>query len=249
MRTLADAEHDGVLALRNLGASNIAAARALSVEELLHEREMLWWPVVDHYVIAGDNYDLYQQGRYSDTPILIGTNSDEGALFVRQASRASFDAMIGGLAGHDATILATYPHQTDAQLLTSSRNIVRDSRYAWPTWTWARLQSRRSHASAVYVYYFDYEHARSVVSGPAHGADLPYVFGLMKDHRAQDDTVTNLMASYWTNFARTGNPNGHGLFLASHPLTAWRRSIRRAIRSATSASWRIQISNASPRAR
>ena len=34
-----------------------------------------------------------------------------------------------------------------------------------------------------------------------HGAEVPYVFGTSPDPNIQ---------TYWTNFAKTGNPNGHG---------------------------------------
>ena len=40
------------------------------------------WPIFDGYVLLGDQYKLYEAGRYNDTAVLIGTNSDEGALFV-----------------------------------------------------------------------------------------------------------------------------------------------------------------------
>jgi para-nitrobenzyl esterase len=211
MHSLADAEREGVAALRALGAPDIDAARRLSAQDLLRDHETPWWPVLDHRVIVGDNYDLYQKGQYYDTPVLIGTNSDEGGLFVRQTSRASFDEVIRGLAGHDAAILAAYPHDSDDDLLASSRNLIRDSHYAWPTWTWARLQSARPHANPVFVYYFDYAHARSLMSGPVHGAEIPYVFGMKTGHEAEDDAMTNLLMSYWVNFARTGDPNGKGL--------------------------------------
>ena len=41
-----------------------------------------FWPTVDGRLIVGDQYDLYQARRFNDTPVLMGTNSDEGALFM-----------------------------------------------------------------------------------------------------------------------------------------------------------------------
>jgi len=37
--------------------------------------------IIDRYVIPDDQYKLYEAGRFNDTPILVGYNSDEGASF------------------------------------------------------------------------------------------------------------------------------------------------------------------------
>jgi para-nitrobenzyl esterase len=51
--------------------------------------------------------------------------------------------------------------------------------------------------------------------GAAHGAELIFTFGhtnyLPKTATADDIRMVETMASYWTNFAKTGDPNGAGL--------------------------------------
>jgi carboxylesterase type B len=50
------------------------------------------------------------------------------------------------------------------------------------------------------------------VSGVYHGADLRFVFNNpTTDWTAEDRRISDTMASYWVNFAKTGNPNGPGL--------------------------------------
>lgn len=48
--------------------------------------------------------------------------------------------------------------------------------------------------------------------GAAHGSELPYVFGHLDQRQwawtAQDRRLSTTMSAYWTNFARSGNPNG-----------------------------------------
>jgi para-nitrobenzyl esterase len=48
---------------------------------------------------------------------------------------------------------------------------------------------------------------------PSHSAELKYVFGLLGDQGdvASARNLSENMMRYWTNFARTGNPNGPGL--------------------------------------
>ena len=138
-----------------------------------------FWPVDDGDVLPGDQYVLYSQGHFNDTPVLIGTNSDEGALFVRGGVTGPvFEKQIRGGYGERADdILAAYPHGTDEQALQSARNVFRDSAFAWPTWTWARLQSQKGKGAA-YVYYFDHRGPQSP-NGASHADELPYVFGTL----------------------------------------------------------------------
>jgi para-nitrobenzyl esterase len=47
-----------------------------------------------------------------------------------------------------------------------------------------------------------------------HGAEIPYALDTADSWLPADDVdarLTNIMAQYWVNFARTGSPNGEGL--------------------------------------
>ncbi|MGF7040858.1 carboxylesterase family protein [Mucilaginibacter lappiensis] len=52
--------------------------------------------------------------------------------------------------------------------------------------------------------------------GAAHASEIAYVFGNPVNRNGapvaqKDQEVANLMNAYWTNFAKTGDPNGGGL--------------------------------------
>jgi len=49
--------------------------------------------------------------------------------------------------------------------------------------------------------------------GNAHAADVAYVFGKVDGagYEAVDRALSDVMQKYWTNFAKTGNPNGPGV--------------------------------------
>jgi len=54
-----------------------------------------FWPVADGETVAANQYELFEAGKFNDTPVLIGTNSDEGGLFVTQkTTSAAFEKMI-----------------------------------------------------------------------------------------------------------------------------------------------------------
>jgi para-nitrobenzyl esterase len=53
--------------------------------------------------------------------------------------------------------------------------------------------------------------------GAAHGSEVPYVFGTLgrasaaSRYNANDQQLSAVMREYWTNFAKTGDPNGGNL--------------------------------------
>lgn len=223
MHMLARAEKEGAAFLSKLGAGSIAEARQKSPADILKMSGPTlgagWWPVFDGYVLLGDQYRLYEAGHYNDTPVLIGTNSDEGALFVPSITAAAYEKSIRtGYGEYADKILAAYPAGSDTEALRSVRDTFRDTAFAWPTWSWARLQSRTGKGKA-YVYYFShrppYPDAPQFKDwGAAHAGEISFVFGNFSDAMkpgAADRMVSEEMLSYWTNFAKTGNPNGKGL--------------------------------------
>jgi len=219
---LSVAEQNGKDLLSKIGVASIADARKIPADELMKKSSQSpggSWPVFDGYALPGDQYKLYETGKYNDTPILVGTNADEGAAFVRTANAAGFTANIrSGYGDFADKILAVYPAGTEAEALRSSQDLVRDTLFAWNTWTWARLQAQTGK-SKVFVYYFSHQPPYPDTPqfkgwGAAHAGELGYVFGQfgasMKP-TADDFALSDQVESYWTNFAKTGDPNGAGL--------------------------------------
>jgi para-nitrobenzyl esterase len=216
--TLRVAEADGQRFLQALGAADLASARDVPADKVLATAGtamVRFWPVFDGDVIPGDQYKLYEAMQFNDTPILVGTNSDEGNLFVRSSTTAAFEAQVRNGYGRTAeAVLAAYPHATDDLASRAAKDLFRDSTFAWGTWAWARLQSEKGKGKA-YVYYFDHRTPQSP-TGANHAAEIGFVFRNLGGGRAGalpqgDLALSELMSSYWTNFAKTGDPNGPGL--------------------------------------
>ncbi len=223
---LASAEMAGRRFLARLGVRDIAAARALPADAIEKAQGPGlgggFWPVFDGYVLPGDEYDLYRESRFNDTPILVGTNADEGRAFAASGvTPQQLEAEVRAGFGKDArAILAAYPHATNAEAEQSARDIRRDSMFAWNTWAWALLQSEKGKGRA-YLYYFDRRSPQAPL-GPSHGAEIGYVFGtlggpgggpagLRGPPGPADRALSDLIQSFWVNFAKTGDPNGPGL--------------------------------------
>jgi para-nitrobenzyl esterase len=213
------AEASGEAFLKKLGAADIKAARAIKAEEIQKNvgggMGGGFRPAADGYVIPSDLYSIYQARRFNDTPILVGNTSDElGAMGSRGNITAdSFEKQVKSQYGsHADAILKVYPHSTDAEAAKSSKGLSRESSFSWSTWMWARLQSEKGKGKA-FEYYYDY-HAPNV-DGSGHGSDVPYAFqtlgGSQGAPKPEDLKLSDMISSYWANFAKTGDPNGTGL--------------------------------------
>lgn len=220
MRTLAVAERDGEALVRTLGTTSLEALRKLPAAKVMAAQHGLAWPVIDGWVIPGDQVTLYDEKRFNDTPILVGYNSDEGLSFTHYRTPQDYiDSVHKRYDGFAAKLLEEYPPGKGAAA-RAGRNLMRDTAFGWHTWTWARKQSSLGKHKA-YLYYFDQHPDYSAASAQAgwgawHGRDVPYVFGHLnalqhgETPSASDKVISDAMATYWTNFAKYGNPNGPG---------------------------------------
>lgn len=221
MKTLKQAEADGEAYVEKFGVSSIAELRKIDAEKLVPSGWTMpgGWPVVDGYVIPDDQYKMYEVGKYNDIPVLIGYNSDEGASFAHDKTPEDYIAGVKTRYGQFADALVkAYPAGINAVPKTA-RDLMRDAAFGWQTWSWARLQSKTGK-SKVFYYYFDQHPDFSDDSpwaghGSPHGQEVSYVF----NHINPDDPnitktdleISDAMTTYWTNFAKYGDPNSEGL--------------------------------------
>jgi para-nitrobenzyl esterase len=172
-------------------------------------------------------YVAFAAGRQNDVPILIGSNADEGQPMIAgiNIKLATFAEDIGNAFEGSNVVralaeeyLKIYPATTDLEAREARANFERDLRFGWDMWTWARMQAKTGRAK-VFSYYFahlpPYPPGSAFAGwGAGHWAELPYVF----DHLSQpwewsdaDRALANVMATYWTNFAKSGDPDGDGV--------------------------------------
>lgn len=230
LRTLAAAEEVGTrFTAKAFGTTSPAALRALPAQKLLDatlaQPRLSFTRVIDGYVLPEDTGKWYAAGRQAQVPILGGWNRDEGswhAYFRREApTLANYVAIAHRRFGPDAAaFLAAYHATDDAEARRAAADFQGDTFIAYTTWRWLDLQ-RQTGRAPVYRYEFDQTLPLPADAPPGtepsapHASDIEFVFRNLAARdlpwRPADHAVSELMASYWTNFARTGNPNGPGL--------------------------------------
>lgn len=215
--TESGAEKNGVAFAQRAGVSSIAALREMSAEALL---KVPFAPaiILDGTVVPEPPAEAYQQNRIHPAAFLIGSNHDEGVLFLtgRHVTPQNFDKVLG----HDfpswlVKLAAPSPGKTGTSAYDAAKRFEGDMRFHWDMWTWARLAT--GAGKPVYLYRFNHPTPCSQAEGCAaatrHGDEMAYVFGHDLTHTwsAQDRKLSRLVVACWTHFAKTGSPNGCGL--------------------------------------
>ncbi|OPJ60568.1 carboxylesterase family protein [Clostridium oryzae] len=92
---------------------------------------------------------------------------------------------------------------------------------------WAKTHLKLHRKNPIYIYYFD-RIMPGDNAGAFHSSELWYVFGTInrcwRPLNGRDFELSKIMSSYWTNFAKNGNPNGTSVpvwpaFTDKTPLT------------------------------
>jgi para-nitrobenzyl esterase len=203
----------------------IAFLRGMSAPDLLkkltaHEPHPRFGPDIDGWVIPQAPAAVFARGEESPIPLLFGTTQRE---FGMEASPERLKPIITGAFGHLAPrALAAYgigngvDPKPDALYGTAADQFAADMGFRCPATTEGAW-----HVAAhqpVYEYELDHAIPGQEAQGAVHSSDLPYVFGyfpksgnIAGSFGDVDLKLADLMESYWTNFAKTGNPNGAGL--------------------------------------
>ncbi len=208
-----------------LGVKNLAELRSMPAEKLLEAAQkkpgVAFAPVVDGQFLPESVAETYAAGRQAHVPSIIGWNRDERAgTLSKDMTAAKWKAFAAEHYGKQADqFLAAFPAGTDEQAIQSADSYTTAQFIALGTWRWAEAQSKTGQAP-VYRYRFDRpappEENHPQGKYAFHSDELEYVFGTLNVRRGavwhpEDRKLSDQIVTYWTNFARTGDPNGAGL--------------------------------------
>jgi para-nitrobenzyl esterase len=208
-------------------ADPLAALRAKSAEELLAAADPAqglfgngtkFGFVADGWVFPHEPAELLAAGAVARVPVLLGTNADEGTIFLRQlppVRATGYRLLVRRLFGEDAdAALRLFPAPTDAEVPDALNKLITVTAFVGPTRTVARGMA--AAGAPVFLYHFTRvpPHAGTQRTGACHGIEIPYIFGnplLAARVSETDRTLSAAMRACWIRFAKTGDPNGAGI--------------------------------------
>jgi para-nitrobenzyl esterase len=208
-----------------LGVKSLAELRALPMEKILEAAQKRstvgFSPVVDGKFLPETPATLYAAGKQAHVPTMIGWNHDERAGSLSKGmTAAGWKAYAAEHFGERAAeFLAAFPAGSDEQAARSADDFTTESFIALGAWKWVEAQVKTGQAP-VYRYRFDLPATPSEMHPEGkyafHSDELEYVFSTLETRhgaswRPEDHVLSAQMVGYWTNFAKTGDPNGKGL--------------------------------------
>jgi para-nitrobenzyl esterase len=229
-RSRAQAEAAGAkFAKSALRTTSLEALRAMPAEKILKAALKQPWesfgPDIDGYFLPTNCLSIYAAGEQSHVPLLAGWNQDEGSsrsYFTHDAPTVKNYVKRAKVrfGTNSETFLKLYPAATDAEAKRAAQDFAGDRFIAYSTWKWLEMQLNTGESP---VFRYEFDEALPLPANAKHGteptaphaSEIEFVFQvLFSKHlpwRPEDREVSELMASYWTNFAKRGDPNSPGL--------------------------------------
>ena len=170
--------------------------------------------VVDDYVLPEAAGRIFEKGEQNDIDLLIGSNANEYFMyqpegFSREQVEASIDRMGEPWAGE---MMALVSDDLDADHRMAGDRVSGATRFLCPSKFMA--DSVDHNGGSAYFYHFTRVRPNGEKILAYHGAEIPYALDTADSWLPADEVdaeLTNTMAEYWVNFAKTGSPNGEGL--------------------------------------
>jgi para-nitrobenzyl esterase len=208
--------------------------RAVPAATMVAQEPFPLYPFVDGTLLTQTIGAAFAGGEFNRVPVMAGTNHDEYRLFVALdfdlvgnpiLTSGEYDTASNALWGPalGPPVLAFYPfaaYPNGGEALGASGT---DGVFSCPA---RNVDRALSKLVPTYAYEFNDENAPPAQSafgglltfplGAYHSSELQYlfpgidVFGLPTTLSSQQTQLSDAMVSYWTRFAKTGNPNSSG---------------------------------------
>ncbi len=220
-----------------LDSDDLATLRRADAEAVLGAALATGWEdksriTLDGWVLPEPPQQVFATNRQAPVPLLLGYMADEGVELLPKydnlttAELNAFASRVAGARGPDLVAAYTTPDATPGDIQFA---ITTDWVMAFGMRRWAEYQVKLGQPT--YFYYVDHVPPAFHIympdnpdlqlpggrrsGGAYHSGDLALVFGTTDkvglEWTEGDRQVSRHMGRYWTNFAKTGDPNGEGV--------------------------------------
>jgi para-nitrobenzyl esterase len=212
----------GDSAIRRLRALPAPAILAAAVEAAKQEPDPEF--VLDGGVLSRTPQAVFATGTEQPVSLIVGNNGREASAFrgasavplaVDRGPQKTLRISYGNLA---PIAMAAYAIDAHTGRAAAADEWLNDALMTCPSAAMATLNAAAGRPSFLYQFRRSIPGKGESDLGSFHSLELPYVFGALRHpvwswltFRKLDEALAASIQSYWTNFAKTGDPNGAGL--------------------------------------
>lgn len=219
-RKLEDAYKVAVETFKEFNVSSISELRNIKAEDLVKTKFANDGMTLDGYALTKMPYEVYQENASNEVALLNGYNILEADAFVvpqflfSPTNKNNIKDRLESVFGEKTTLelMDLYKDRIDKDAFSVFNEIFSIYWLIYPHHSWSNMEFNNS--KPVYRYQFTKENG---FYGTYHSGELEYAYGNLDKsnhqfaYNEEDYALSEKMVKYWTNFAKTGNPNGEGL--------------------------------------
>lgn len=212
--TLDKAERLGEKFFEFLGVKTLEEARKMDAVYIRDRYYEFMWKygmmvaVIDNNVCVGDPIKLFAEGKYGDVPIMAGNTADEFPNKIPVQEKEEMEKQARKLFGDQAEAFLNFPQayekSEDGYAVVSGIECTVKSSFL--------LNEQSEHPQDCYYYRFVPDIPGWDDPGTFHSVDLWFFFETLakcwRPFAGRHYDLARQMCNYWTNFVKTGDPNG-----------------------------------------
>lgn len=219
-RTMEDALKTGNDIMKEFKCSSLDELRKIPASKLVNTKYSNSSMTLDGYALTKDPYDVYKDGENNEEVLLNGYNVKEGDAFavpqyllsptnknnIRKRLIDNFDEQTAD------ELCEYYKEEIKKDAFSVFNEVFSIYWFINPHHSWSKMAV--ANGTPVYRYQFTKENG---FHGTYHAGEMIYAYGNVKRceygyrYNKSDLELSETMLSYWSNFAKTGDPNGEGL--------------------------------------
>ena len=219
-RPLTNALEMGNNIMKEFNCSSIEELRNISASKLVNTKYTNSAMTLDGYALTKDPYQTYLDGENNEEALLNGFNVLEADAFVipqylfSPTNKNNIKSRLIKDFGQDVAnkIYNLYLDKINKDAFSAFNEIYSVFWFMQPHYSWSKMAS--NNGVKVYRYQFTKENK---YHGTYHAGEMIYAYGNVKyENRSYrydktDLALADTMLSYWSNFAKCGDPNGENL--------------------------------------
>lgn len=219
-RTIEEAYETGKNLMEEFGCSSIEELRKIDATKLVKTEYTNSSMTIDGYALTKSPYEAYKAHENNEEALLNGYNVKEADAFVvpmfllSPTNKDNIKDRLNDYFGKEIgdMIFSLYKDKIEEDAFSAFNEIISVYWFIYPHHSWSNLAM--DNGVKVYRYQFTKENG---YYGTYHSGEMIYVYGNLYRslhpyaYNEDDYLLQDKMVKYFTNFIKTGNPNGEGL--------------------------------------